>query len=109
MNTNALWESLQNSLGAHLPQLFGALAILLLGWVVALLVRAGARRSLGFMGVNHRFGRLTGKGVDIEGFCRNSGVRRSEGRGHARVKRPGNRTAVPPTRLWLWDDQVALS
>ena len=43
------------------------------------------------------------------GFCRNSGVRRSEGRGHARVKRPGNRTALPPTRLWLWDDQVALS
>lgn len=67
MNTNALWESLQSSLGAHLPQLFGALAILILGWVVAVVVRAGARRSLGFMGVNHRFGKLTGKGVDIEG------------------------------------------
>ena len=67
MNTNALWDSLQSSLGAHLPQLFGALAILVLGWVVAVVVRAGTRRSLGFMGVNHRFGRLTGKGVDIEG------------------------------------------
>jgi hypothetical protein len=42
MNTNALWESLQSSLGAHLPQLFGALAILILGWVVAVVVRAGA-------------------------------------------------------------------
>ena len=67
MNTNALWNSLQSSLGAHIPQLFGALAIFVLGWVVAVMVRAGARRSLGFMGVNHRFGKLTGKGVDIEG------------------------------------------
>jgi hypothetical protein len=66
MNTNALWESLQNSLGAHLPQLFGALAIFVLGWVVAVLVRAAVRRSLGFMGVSHRFGKLTGQGVDIE-------------------------------------------
>jgi hypothetical protein len=67
MNSNALWESLQSSLGAHLPQLFGAMAILVLGWVVAVVLRAGVRRSLGFMGVNHRFGKLTGKGVDIEG------------------------------------------
>ena len=67
LNTNALWDSLQSSLGAHIPQLFGALAIFVLGWVLAVVVRAGARRSLGFMGVNHRFGKLTGKGVDIEG------------------------------------------
>jgi hypothetical protein len=66
MNTNALWESLQNSLGAHLPQLFGALAIFVLGWVVAVLVRAVVRRSPGFMGVSHRFGKLTGQRVDIE-------------------------------------------
>ena len=67
MNMTALWDSLQNALGSHIPQLFGALAIFLLGWLVAVLVRAGARRSLGFVGVNHRFGKLTGKGVDIEG------------------------------------------
>jgi len=67
MNMSALWDSLQNALGSHIPQLFGALAIFLLGWLVAVLVRAGARRSLGFIGVNHRFGKLTGKGVDIEG------------------------------------------
>lgn len=67
MNMTALWDSLQNALGSHIPQLFGALAIFLLGWLVAVLVRAGARRSLGFIGVNHRFGKLTGKGVDIEG------------------------------------------
>ncbi len=67
MDMSALWASLQNSLGAHIPQLFGALIIFVLGWVVAVLVRAATRRSLGFVGVNHRFGKLTGKGVDIEG------------------------------------------
>ena len=67
MNMTALWDSLQSTLGANIPQLFGALAIFILGWFVAVLVRAGARRSLGFVGVNHRFGKLTGNGVDIEG------------------------------------------
>ncbi|WP_372657410.1 mechanosensitive ion channel [Hydrogenophaga sp.] len=67
MNMNALWDSLQNTLGAHIPQLFGALLIFVLGWFAAVVVRALARKSLGFLGVNHRFGKLTGKGVDIEG------------------------------------------
>lgn len=67
MNTNALWDSLQNNLGTHIPQLLGALAIFILGWLIAVLVRAATRKSLGFVGVNHRFGKLTGTGVDIEG------------------------------------------
>ncbi len=67
MNTNALWDSLQNNLGTHIPQLLGALAIFILGWLIAVLVRAATRKSLGFIGVNHRFGKLTGTGVDIEG------------------------------------------
>ncbi len=67
MNTNALWDSLQNNLGTHIPQLLGALAIFILGWLIAVIVRAATRKSLGFIGVNHRFGKLTGTGVDIEG------------------------------------------
>ncbi|MBT9463989.1 mechanosensitive ion channel [Hydrogenophaga sp.] len=67
MNTNALWESLQSNLGTHIPQLLGALAIFILGWLIAVVVRAATRKSLGFIGVNHRFGKLTGTGVDIEG------------------------------------------
>ncbi|MDP2015988.1 mechanosensitive ion channel [Hydrogenophaga sp.] len=67
MNTNALWDSLQSNLGTHIPQLLGALAIFILGWLIAVLVRAATRKSLGFIGVNHRFGKLTGTGVDIEG------------------------------------------
>ena len=67
MNANALWESLQSSLGGHIPQLLGALAIFVLGWLIAVVVRAAVRKSLGFVGVNHRFGQATGTGVDIEG------------------------------------------
>lgn len=67
MNTNALWDSLQSNLGTHIPQLLGALAIFILGWLIAVVVRAATRKSLGFIGVNHRFGKLTGTGVDIEG------------------------------------------
>ena len=36
-------------------------------WLIAVVVRAAVRKSLGFVGVNHRFGKLTGTGVDIEG------------------------------------------
>ncbi|OGB19036.1 MAG: hypothetical protein A2W72_04920 [Burkholderiales bacterium RIFCSPLOWO2_12_67_14] len=67
MNMNALWDSLQSTLGTHIPQLLGALAIFILGWLIAVVVRAAVRKSLGFVGVNHRFGKLTGTGVDIEG------------------------------------------
>lgn len=66
MNMDAMWDSLQNTLGGHIPQLLGALAIFVIGWLIAVALRAGVRRSLGFVGVNHRFGKLTGTGVDIE-------------------------------------------
>lgn len=67
MNMHTLWESLQSTLGGHIPQLLGALGIFILGWVIAVLVRAGTRRSLGLLRVNERFVRLTGTKVDIEG------------------------------------------
>lgn len=67
MNTSALWLSLQNNLGNQIPQLLGALAIFVIGWLIAVLVRAAVRKGLGMAGVNQRFGKTTGKGVDIEG------------------------------------------
>lgn len=67
MNMNTLWESLQSALGGHIPQLMGALGIFVLGWLIAVVLRAGARRSLAALGVNQRFDRLTGTQVNIEG------------------------------------------
>lgn len=67
MNMQTLWDSLQSAMGGHIPQLLGALGIFVLGWFIAVLVRAGARRSLGLIGVNRRFGAVTGSQIDIEG------------------------------------------
>jgi hypothetical protein len=67
MSMNALWDSLQSTLGGNIPHLLGALAIFVLGWLIAVVVRAAVRKSLGFFGLNHRFGQSTGTGVDIEG------------------------------------------
>ncbi len=63
---NAMWNALQNSLGGYIPQLLGALAILVLGWLVAVVVRAVARKGLGLVGINKHFNQLTGQAVDIE-------------------------------------------
>lgn len=61
-----MWNAVQAGFGNHIPALLGALAILVLGWLVALLVRAGVRKGLGFAGLNARFTQLTGQTVDLE-------------------------------------------
>ncbi|ABE50054.1 MULTISPECIES: mechanosensitive ion channel [Methylobacillus] len=71
MNTqwNNVWSTVQAGLGDNMLQLLGALAILVLGWLFAVLVRAGVRRGLGMADLNRRFAQMTGqtgKIVDIE-------------------------------------------
>ncbi|MFV0679275.1 mechanosensitive ion channel [Ottowia sp.] len=66
-NWSTMWEALQGSMGVHIPQLLGALAIFVVGWLVAALVKAGARKGLGALKLNERFSGTTGKPVDIEG------------------------------------------
>ena len=42
-----LWlNSLQESLGVYLPHLLGGLAILLIGWIAALVLAAATRKGL---------------------------------------------------------------
>jgi hypothetical protein len=66
MNMNALFDAMQSSLGAHIPQLLGAFLILVVGWFVAVAVRAGVRRLLGMAGLNQRLASMTGQGLDLE-------------------------------------------
>ncbi len=68
MNTEmtTMWNAVQAGLGNHIPALLGALAILIVGWLIALLVRAAVRRGLGFLNLNAHFTQLTGQTVDIE-------------------------------------------
>jgi len=61
-----LWGSLQTNLGAQLPALLGALGILIIGWFIALVLRAAVRRLLGMLGVNQRVAGATGQRMDVE-------------------------------------------
>ncbi|MCB1937933.1 MAG: mechanosensitive ion channel [Rhodocyclaceae bacterium] len=67
MEPNALWSSLQTTLGAHLPSVFGALAILVVGWMAAVVLRAGVRRLLGATRLNQRLADTVGQAFDVEG------------------------------------------
>lgn len=66
MDMTKLFESLQGTLGEALPSILGALAILVIGWFVAILIRAAARKGLGLAKLNHRLQSSTGTGMDLE-------------------------------------------
>ncbi len=66
MDYSALVDSLQNTLGAHLPNILGALGILIIGWVVAVLARAAVMRLLELLSVNLRIRESTGQSLDVE-------------------------------------------
>ncbi len=66
MDLEMLVQSLQGTLGATLPALLGALAILVVGWFVALLVRAGLRRSLDAIGLDRRIEESAGRNVGAQ-------------------------------------------
>jgi len=66
LDLSATWNTLQNALGGNIPQLMGALGILLAGWLVAVVVRAGTRKGLGHIEANRHFQQVTGQTLDIE-------------------------------------------
>ncbi len=67
MDMTKLTETLQETLGSSLPGILGALGILVIGWIVATVIRAGVRKGLGFLQLNTRIGSTTGTQMDIEG------------------------------------------
>ncbi len=67
MDVSKLLESMQSQLGTTLPAVGGALLILILGWFVALVLRAGIRRGLGFAKLNERVRTATGQAMNLEG------------------------------------------
>lgn len=61
------WQSsLQNALGVYLPNLLGGLAVLLVGWIVALVLAAVTRKGLGALRVNERLNAQTHSGTDFQ-------------------------------------------
>jgi hypothetical protein len=69
MDSN-FFTSLQNTLAAHVPGILGALLILVVGWLIAVLARAGTRKALAALHVNRRISESTQQPVDVEkGFA----------------------------------------
>ncbi|MDP1674615.1 MAG: mechanosensitive ion channel [Burkholderiales bacterium] len=66
MDLTALVNSLSNTLGANLPNIIGALAILILGWIIAVVARAGSMRLLLLLKVNQRIHDSTGQKLNVE-------------------------------------------
>jgi len=61
------WQtSLQNSLGVYLPSILGGIAILLVGWIIALVAAGATRRALAAIGTNQRLGAHTQTSVDFQ-------------------------------------------
>lgn len=66
MDTSVLVGSLQDMLRTHLPNIVGALAILVVGWLIALFARAGVRGVLGRLSLNARIREATSHALDAE-------------------------------------------
>ena len=66
MDFSVLAHSLQSTLGGQLPAIFGALAIIAVGWLVAVIARAGAKRLLRMLKVDDRIADSTGQKVAVE-------------------------------------------
>jgi len=58
--------SLQTTLGTHLPIVLAAVAIAVVGWLVAVIARAVTRRLLNLLKVNARIEESTGQAVGVE-------------------------------------------
>jgi len=66
MDMSKLVDSLQATLGETLPTVLGALAILIVGWFIAVAIRGGVRKSLGYLQVINRLRTSTGTHMDLE-------------------------------------------
>jgi hypothetical protein len=66
MDLSAFMNSLQATLGTYVPAILGAIAILIVGWFLAVLARAGVRRALSMLKVNERISETTDEKVDVE-------------------------------------------
>jgi len=66
MDLSTLYSSLESTLGTQLPRVLGAIGILIVGWLVAVIVRAGIHRLLALLRVNARIEESTGQKVRVE-------------------------------------------
>ncbi len=68
MELNSIIEKFQATLGNTLPTLLAAVGILIVGWLVAVVLRAGTRRVLDMANLNERIASSTESEVDAESW-----------------------------------------
>jgi hypothetical protein len=66
MNVSSFLSPLLSTVQNFLPRTAAALAVLIVGWLVALIVRAGGRRLLGKLKIDERIAHSTGHSAGIE-------------------------------------------
>src|SRR5690606_25069601 len=66
MPNESFGEAMRRALGPQLMTVAGAVALLLIGWVIGLVAAAGTRRALSLAQVNRRLAPALGRAVDIE-------------------------------------------
>ena len=66
MNTSNLLLSLQTSFGGYLPRIAAAIGILIVGWLIAVLARAGVRKLLAVLKIDERIAENAGRGAFVE-------------------------------------------
>ncbi len=66
MSLDPFVTTMQTAFGSHLPQILGAVAVFIIGWILAVVARAATRRLLGLMQLNKRIVDSTGTEVDVE-------------------------------------------
>lgn len=66
MDFSTFFGSLQSTLGKHIPGILGALAILIVGWILAVIARAGVRKGLSMLDVNSRVSETAHEKMDVE-------------------------------------------
>jgi hypothetical protein len=67
MEPSTFSSAMGATFGTHLPALFGALAILAVGWMLAVMLRASVRHGLHVLRLNERFESGSGQKLDLEG------------------------------------------
>lgn len=67
MDLTAFSNAVQNTVGTHLPAILAAIAILVAGYLLGVIARAGTRKLLSLVKINKYVADSAGKPMDVEG------------------------------------------
>ena len=68
MDIQSIMQSLQQTLSGSLPGFLAAVGVLVIGWLVAVVLRAGTRRLLDAANLNERIASSTDSEVNAESW-----------------------------------------